>query len=151
MSRLPRQIKMDADGLYHLRGQVAGPAGYYPFQVPENSDRLLAIIRRYTGLSFCQVVDLSILGNHYHLVCLFEAFRKLTRKELLALAQRFYPHPSCQPYLHWTDSQWEHFNRRLFNVSKLMRNVQSSYALWFNRLKLYVQRRRRNYSYVTCH
>ncbi len=133
MPRLPRQIEMDADGLHHLRGQVAGPAGYYPLQVPENADRLLAIIRRYTSLFFCQVVELSILGNHYHLVCLFEAFRKLSHEELLALAQRFYPKPGYQPYLHWNDSQWERFNRRLFNVSELMRNVQSGYVLWFNR------------------
>ncbi len=59
MPRLPRQINMDEDGLYHVRGQVAGPAGYYPFQVLENADQLLAIIRRYTCLFFCQVVELS--------------------------------------------------------------------------------------------
>ena len=124
---------MDSDGLYHLRGQVAGSAGYYPFEVPENADKLLAIICRYTSLFFSQVVELSILGNHYHLVCLFEAFRKLSRQELLSLAERFYPDPRYQPYLHWNDSGWERFNQRLFNVSELMRNVQSGYARWFNR------------------
>ncbi|HUV14901.1 MAG TPA: transposase, partial [Acidobacteriota bacterium] len=133
MPRLPRQINMDEDGLYHLRGQVAGPAGYYPLQVAENADQLLAIICRYTNLFFCKVVELSILGNHYHLVCWFEAFRELSREELLVLAQRFYPNPSYQPYLHWNDAKWKRFNRRLFNVSELMRNVQSSYARWFNR------------------
>ena len=53
MPRLPRQAEMDAGGLYHLRGQVARPAGHYPLQVPENADRLLAIIYRYTSLFFC--------------------------------------------------------------------------------------------------
>ncbi len=60
MPRLPRQIKMDADGLHHLRGQVAGPAGYYPLQVPENADRLLATIHRYTGPFFCQVTRKTV-------------------------------------------------------------------------------------------
>jgi putative transposase len=132
MPRLPRQIKMDADGVYHLRGQVAGAAGYYPFHDAENADQLLAIIRHFTSLFFCQVVELTILGNHYHLVCLFEAFRELSREELLAVAQRFYPDPRYQPYLRWKDADWERFNRRLFNVSELMRNVQSGYARWFN-------------------
>jgi len=40
MPRLRHQIEMDADGLYHLRGQVAGPASYYPLHVPENAERL---------------------------------------------------------------------------------------------------------------
>ena len=133
MPRLPRQIDMDTDGLFHLRGQVAGTVGYYPFQVPENADQLLSMIHRYTSLFFCQVVELSILGNHYHLVCRFEAFRRLSREELLALAQQFYPNPNYQPYLRWNNAQWERFNRRLFNVSELMRNLQSGYARWFNR------------------
>ncbi len=141
MLRLPRQIEMDADGLHYLRGQVAGPAGYYPLQVPENADQLLATIRRYTGLFFCQVAALSILGNHYHLVCLFEAFRKLSREELLALAQQFYPDPSCQPYLHWNDSQREPFNRRLFSVFELMTNVQSGYARFLSDVPLSINTR----------
>jgi hypothetical protein len=133
MPRLPRNIRIDTDGLYHLRGQVAGPAGYYPLQIPENANQLLAIICRYTSLFFCQVVEFSILGNHYHLVCRFEAFRELSRQDLLALAQLFYPDPSYQPYRRWNDAQWERFNRRLFHVSELMRNIQSGYARWFNR------------------
>ena len=133
MPRLPRQINLDADGLYHLRGQVAGTVGYYPLQESENALQLLAFIRRYASLFFCQVVDLSILGNHYHLVCQFEAFLKLSREELLSLAEQFYPDVKYQPYLRWNESEWERFNRRLFNVSELMRNVQSGYARWFNR------------------
>jgi len=133
MPRLPRQIKTDSEGQYHLRGQVAGRVGYYPFQVRENADQLLATIRHFTLLFCCQVVELSILGNHYHLVCRFEAFRRLGREELLALARQFYPDPRYQPYRHWNAAQWERFNRRLFNVSELMRNIQSGYARWFNR------------------
>jgi hypothetical protein len=99
----------------------------------ENADQLLDFIYHYTSLFFCQVAELSIMGNHYHLVLGFEAFRKLSRQELLTIAQRFYPNPRYQPYLQWNDSHWERFNRRLFNVSELMRNVQSGYARWFNR------------------
>jgi len=124
---------MDEDGLYHLRGQVAGSKGSYPFNDRENADKLLSTIRHYTRLFCCQVVEWTIMGNHYHLVCLFEAFRKLSREELLAIAERFYSDSSYQPYKQWNDAQWERFNRRLFNVSELMRNVQSRYARWFNR------------------
>lgn len=133
MPRLPRQIQTDAEGQYHLRGQAAGRIGSYPFHHRENADQLLAIIRHFTALFFCQVVSLSILGNHYHLVCVFEAYRQLTREQLWEIAQRFYPDPRYQPYLKWSDADWERFNRRLFHVSELMRNVQSGYARWYNR------------------
>lgn len=133
MPRLPRQIQTDSDGQYHLRGQVAGRIGFYPLHNKENADQLLATIRHYASLFFCQVVDWSILGNHYHLVCLFQAYRRLTREQLWEIAERFYPSPHYQPYLKWNDADWERFNRRLFNVSEMMRNIQSAYARWYNR------------------
>lgn len=133
MPRMPRKIETDTKGQYHLRGQAAGRIGFYPFRKQENADQLLAVIRHYASLFFCEVVSHSILGNHYHLVCIFEAYRKLARSELWEIALRFYPNPRYQPYLKWNDAAWERFNRRLFNVSELMRNVQSGYARWYNR------------------
>jgi len=133
MARLPRKIRTDTDGKYHLRGQAAGRIGFYPFHNRENAAQLFTTIRRYTSLFFCQVTSLTILGNHYHLVCRFQAFRKLTREQLWEIAVRFYPDPGYQPYLKWRDADWERFNRRLFNVSELMRNIQSGYARWYNR------------------
>lgn len=133
MARMPRRLDTDKEGRLHLRDQVAGPAGYYPLQKRENAAQLTEVIRHFTGLFFCQVVALSIMGNHYHLVCVFEAFRELTREELLRLAELFYPDPRYRPYLRWKDKDWERFNRRLFNPSELMRNVNGGYATWFNR------------------
>jgi putative transposase len=133
MPRMPRNIQTDSEGRYHLRGQAAGRKHSYPFQNRQNAAQLNALIRHFTGLFFCRVASVSILGNHYHLVCVFEAFRKLSRQQLWRIAERFYPDPKYQPYLRWNDGDWERFNRRLFNVSELMRNLQSAYARWFNR------------------
>jgi hypothetical protein len=33
----------------------------------------------------------------------------------------------------WTEEEWERFRQRLFDVSELMRNIQSSFARWYNR------------------
>ena len=133
MARLPRNIRTDTDGNYHIRGQASGRIGFYPFHNHENATQLLATIRHYTSLFFCQVGSLSLLGNHYHLPCRFEAFRQLSREQLWDIAVRFYPAPGYQPYLKWNDADWQRFNRRLFNVSELMRNIQSGYARWYNR------------------
>lgn len=133
MARRARHLRLDQEGRYHIRAQVAGPAGYYPLQQAENALQLLALLRHYTGLYFCSVLAFCIMGNHYHLVCRFEAYRRLGRKELERVAALFYPDRSYQPYLQWTEAEWERFNRRLFSPSELMRNVQAAYARWFNR------------------
>ena len=130
MPRMPRGIELDQDGQYHLVGQVAGSKGYYPLQEKENAEQLLAVIRHFTGLYFCAVAALEVLGSHYHLCC--PAFRKLSQEELLELAKRFYP-GSYHPYLSWGPAEWARFNRRLFNVSELMRNMQQAFARWFNK------------------
>jgi putative transposase len=132
MPRMPRGIELDQDGVYHLRGQVAGPLGAYPLQAPENAEQLLRIIRRYVGLYFCQAAGLEIMGSHYHLPARFQAWRELDASELLRLAERFYP-GEYRPYLFWGPKDWRRFHRRLFNVSELMRNIQQAFARWFNR------------------
>ncbi len=133
MARLARNLNPKAGGLFHIRACVAGFIGDFPLQKPENARQLAALIHRFTSLYSCSVGSFNILGSHYHLVLRFQAYRKLSRDRLWKTAQRFYPDPRYQPHQRWNDCQWEQFNRRLFNVSELMRNLQSTYARWYNR------------------
>jgi hypothetical protein len=133
MPRLPRQISIDEDGLYHLRGQTAGPLGDYPLLDPEVAQKLEDLVRHYTSVYCCEPAAFQIMGDHYHLEVWFEAYRELPREELEELAERFYAGNVDQPYRRWKDVDWLRFNRRLFNVSELMRNVQSAFARWYNR------------------
>jgi len=132
MARQARRIDIDKDGFYHIRGQVAGAIGSRPLRNPEARRRLSEIVRHYTELYFCEVAAYEPMDTHYHLPVRFQAFRSLSREELLALAERFYP-GRYRPHKRWNARQWERFNRRLFNVSELMRNIQSEFATWYNR------------------
>jgi len=129
---MARGIELDKDGIYHLRGQVAGVKGYYPLQHEENARELTSIIKHYTSLYFCQSAGLQLLGSHYHNPVRFEAYRELSREELIELAKRFYP-GKYRPYLHWGEKEWARFNRRIFSVSEYMRNIQQAFARWFNK------------------
>jgi putative transposase len=131
MARMPRNIELDKDGVYHLRVQVAGPEGFYPLQNPEEAAELERIIKRYTGLYFCTPAAVNLMGSHYHLPTEFEAFRKLPQEKLQALAERFYP-GRRRPYRGWEEADWERFNRRVFNVSELMRNINQAFATYYN-------------------
>ncbi len=131
MARMPRGIELDQEGQYHLRGQAAGQKGHYPLQNKDNAEKLQEIIRHFTALYFCAVAGLELMGSHYHLVCRFQAFRVLSQEELLRLAEVFYP-GAYKPYLAWGPAEWARFNRRLFNVSELMRNIQQAFTRWYN-------------------
>lgn len=131
MARLPR-IKVErASAWYHLYARVAGPVGSFPLDHPAAHYKLLEIIRFYLLGYFCQLAAFCVMGNHYHLVARFEAFRRLSRKELEEKARYFYLKP--EQTASWTEAQWRRFNQRLFDVSELMRNIQMAYAKWHNR------------------
>jgi putative transposase len=131
MARQARRIEIDKEGFYHLRGQVAGGPGFIPLRDREARRRLTEIVRHYTELFFCETAAYEPMDTHYHLTVRFEAYHPLTREALLAHAERFYP-GRYRPYKRWNDRQWERFNRRLFNVSELMRNVQAEFTRWYN-------------------
>jgi putative transposase len=133
MARLPRGIELDKEGRYHIRCQVAGPLeGFYPLHNPEEAAELERIIKHYTKLYYCTPTAFGLTGNHYHLPVEFEAYRKMPQEELQALAECFYPGPR-RPYLEWGEEEWERFNLRVFNVSELMRNINQSFAVYYNK------------------
>ena len=87
----------------------------------------------YVRAYACSCSALALLGNHYHLVCRFEAERKLSAEERMAHALKMYPRSRARLEA-WTEAQWERFEKRIFDVSELMRNIQSAFALWYNRM-----------------
>ena len=91
----------------------------------------MQIIRYYVLGYRCQLFGFCVMGNHYHLVVRFEAFRRLSQEELQEKVRYFYPKEDQTA--HWIQRHWERFNRRLFDVSELMRNIQMAYAKWHNR------------------
>jgi putative transposase len=117
---------------YHLRGVVAAFEGEFPLQDPEVAEKYREILFRWSSLYFCEIIAYATMGNHPHDVCHFEAFRVLSREELQALAERFYP-KKYRPMRKWDDEKWEHFNERVFDVSEFMRNVRGEFATWYNR------------------
>jgi hypothetical protein len=133
MPRLPRLKPQGRPQSYHLYNRLAGEPGDYPLQRSGARRRFLAILLFYARVYRCLLAAFAVMGNHYHAVAQFETFRILTRVELRAIAERLYGGRLFKPYLFWRAPQWRRFNRRLFDVSEFMRNVESDYARWHNR------------------
>ncbi len=133
MPRLPRLKPEGRDQSYHLFNRLAGEPDFYPLQQRGAREKFLEILLFYADIYFCLIAAFAIMGNHYHALVQFDAFRILTRVELRRIAEKLYSDRLIKPYLFWRAPQWRRFNRRLFDVSELMRNVESDYARWHNR------------------
>jgi len=81
---------------------------------------LIKTIEHYSRIYFCKVAAFSIPGSHYHLVVKFEEERPVSRKVLREKTRLMYPSKAGQEEIDkWSDEQWEHYRKRLFDVSQI--------------------------------
>ncbi len=134
MARMARLKFTDRDAWYHLYCRVSGHRGDYPLSDAAPRRRLIATIKHFSHIYFCDVAAFSVMGNHYHLVVRFDGERPVDRTDLRSRTKIMYPGVAAQAQIDlWSDEQWEHYRKRLFDVAEFMRNVQMAYARWYNR------------------
>ena len=134
MARVARLKFTDQDAWYHLHSRIAGHRGEYGLSEAAPTRRLIELIEHFSRIYFCEVAAFSVMGNHYHLVVKFEGQRPVSRETLRAKTQLMYPSKTAQFQIDgWSEEKWEHYRRRLFDVSEYMRNIQSAFARWYNR------------------
>jgi REP element-mobilizing transposase RayT len=116
---------------FHVYSKAACYEGEYPLQQPGCARQLQWFIQRYTEVYFCRVGAFSIMGNHYHVVVQMEAPRPLDEGERWARARLLYP--DHEEWLQtWSEEKWQRFEKRLFDISELMRNIQMMFGRWYN-------------------
>jgi hypothetical protein len=128
---MPRVKVEKNEAWYHIHNHAAARKGEYPLDGEQCKSKLTALINFYSNAYFCKVAGFSVLGNHFHLVLHFEAPRPLTEQEKWERARRLYPGDEKR-LRRWHDKDWDRLEKRLFNVSEIMRNIQGSFATWYN-------------------
>lgn len=133
MPRFGRLKYTETDAWYHLYSRVAAYKGEYPLSEAVPMRRLIQTIEHFSAIYFCEVAALCVMGSHYHLVVKFDVLQDVSREELRARTRLMYPSRASQAEIDlWSEEDWEHYQRRLFDVSEYMRNVQSAFARWYN-------------------
>ncbi|HHQ49062.1 MAG TPA: hypothetical protein ENK19_09305 [Acidobacteria bacterium] len=133
MARVARFKITGAEAWYHVHSRISAHEGNYPLSEKAVTRRLIGLIEHFTSIYFCEVAAFCVMGNHYHLVVRFDAPRPVRREELEARARAMYPGKRYAVATGgWTDDDWERYRKRLFDLSELMRNVQSGFARWYN-------------------
>jgi putative transposase len=132
MARMRRLKVVDGEGWYHVYSRAACEKGVYPLEKELCRRKFIALMKYYSRAYFCNIAAFCVMGNHYHIVLKFDTPRKLTREELWERALLLYP--NSKKYLKlWNEKKWQRFEARLFNLSEFMRNMQSAFALWYNK------------------
>ena len=72
------------------------------------------------------------MGNHWHGVPRFDKPRSLSAEELMERALALYP-GSKKILATWPKKKWKRLQKRLFDISELMRNIQGAFSRWYNR------------------
>ncbi len=131
MARTARHKSSEA-AFYHLTNRVTGWTDWFPFENRQARRKLLNMMLFYVNVYRCRLAAFQIMGNHFHFIVHFEKPRPLSREELWESAHILYGRQAEVKTARWTDAQWAAFNQRLFDVSKLMANLDGQYATWFN-------------------
>ena len=133
MARTARWKVSGVEAWYHVHARIAGHRGEFPLSNTLVRRKLLEIIEHFSGIYFCQVAAFAVMGNHYHLVVRFEPKRAVPRELLEARARRMYPGTRFELTVGtWNQEDWERYQKRLFDLSEYMRNVQAAFARWYN-------------------
>ena len=134
MARTARFKIEDQETFYHLYARTSGPLDQYPLQEQAAKRELIRILHKYAEVYYCELATYCVLGNHYHVVIKFEQRRPVEEGELRDRARKLYPGKAgAEMVARWTEVEWKRLERRLFDVSEYMRNVQSRFAVWYNR------------------
>ncbi len=123
------------DGFFHLYNRITGYPGEYPLQKRKPARHFWRLVDFYTSCYICNLAGYVLMGNHYHLVVEFEPFRRLNQTELIRRAKKLYGRWFRRKTASWREEEWLDFNRKLFDVSDLMHDLNGEYAKWFNKYK----------------
>ncbi len=133
MARSNRFKVLEGSAWYHLYNHAAVALGEYPLEGTPAARKLIELFELHASVYECVLAALCVMGNHYHAVVFFEEYRRLSPRELRRRAKLLNPGPLGEARLDcWGEEDWERFNRRLFDVSDFMKDVQQRFSAWYN-------------------
>ncbi len=133
MARMARFKISEEESWYHIHSRISGSRGEYPLAKPLAQRTLMETIKHYSKAYFCEIASVTIMGNHYHLICRFDCPKEVDFDDLKRRAMILYPSDESQKAIElWPQEKWDRLQERLFDVSEFMRNIQSAYARWYN-------------------
>lgn len=126
-----RRIRRDHQGsYYHLIARTAGTASERPFGDLEKR-RLVDLIHELDRFYTVEILSYAVMSNHVHLVVHASSELPEPPEAVRRFARRY---PDSVPPRVGTP-EFERLQRRLRNISELMKDLQMRFTCWFNRTR----------------
>ncbi|MCP4566982.1 MAG: hypothetical protein GY841_05315 [FCB group bacterium] len=90
------------------------------------------MLKFYASAFCCTIVEFDVMGNHYHFITQMDKQRKLSPAELRRRAEILYSESYINSHF-LKQEDWDKFELRLFDLSKLLHVLDGEFAKWFNK------------------
>jgi len=138
--RMPRmKVPEGTDGLYHCYSRIVG--GDYIFGRQEK-EKFLQMMWRIADFLGIQVLDHSVMSNHYHQVLFVPGLCKLSNGQLLERLKIYYGERSDQ-FLKFREAMAKsdkspdllrpRYLRRMTNLSEYEKTLKQGFSTWYNK------------------
>ncbi len=125
MPRTARLLLSDRPSIYHVMSRTALDG--FPFDAAEKNI-LLAIIKQYAALYFCEIIGFALMGNHFHLIIRMHPAASMTNADV---TERFRLRYGPDAII--TELQRERFRQKWTDLSEFMREVKQTYSRSYNK------------------
>ena len=133
MPRKARLKHVTQDSCMHLYNHVACGRNEYPLNDKAKS-YLFNRIKSLSTYFQLEIISVAVMSNHFH-ICAFCPGKMFSDKEVVERYNSFYINNERHPQIELTDIQIiEKERKRMHNVSEFMKELQSSFSRWFNKV-----------------
>ncbi|WP_027182866.1 transposase [Desulfovibrio inopinatus] len=124
MPRAPRLLLEDQPAVYHVMSRTALDG--FPFDAADK-DHLLALIKLFGAMYFCQILGFALMGNHFHLLVRMLPAEHVDDDDVIVRFRRRYGHDT-----HPNLTQIEALRQKWTSLSEFMRELKQTFSRYYN-------------------
>lgn len=125
MSRQLRIKLLGEEARYHI---VSRTVGREFLLGSEEKDKLFDIIQYYSNLYFVDVINYSIMSNHFHLFVKFKRTIIYDRSEIIRRIKVY----RREPELILSEKEIDRYMEKFSDISEYVKDIKQKFARWYN-------------------
>ena len=129
MPRSTRMLVDDKPTVYHVMSRTC--LNGYPLG-PVEKDFLLAVIKRFASIYFCEVFGFCLMGNHFHLLVRMEPESAVTDEDVVARYQALHGDKDAPPLAVNTEFVAS-LKTKWTSLSIFMAEIKQTFSRYYNK------------------
>ena len=131
MPRSTRLLVEDQPTVYHVMSRTCLDG--YPLG-PVEKDYLLAVIKRFAGIYFCEILGFCIMGNHFHLLVRMQPEAGVSNAEVVERYQSLYGNSEDDIPLAAHTGFIASYKKKWTSLSHLIAEIKQTFSRRYNKM-----------------